>query len=288
LNIPATITTSNHLQQPTTTKRSQPLTLPVHAGRPTMNSHAQGYGPYFHCIQGRLFLTVEVRSPPINPFPAIDSQENIEALIGDALSQCPPQEGPSAPPPIGAPPLASQPGLDLSLIGSESLIPPPNNPLMIDWLWVPSPLPVVDEASVLSQQLPLAADQPLPEPGSMPQNGALWDATPMTEPWTPIPNQGFSPPPTSPATVVPPNTSPAPDATARHTNMAASPFSCPLCPSGHNAKRTLHRHIWVYHRDYAREHNIPSENEECPFCHRIMRKDNLKRHVDKHHKRGLA
>jgi hypothetical protein len=272
--------TSNH-QAFTTTDSACPRR------RATMNSHAQGYGPYFHCIQGRLFLTVEVRSPPINPSPAIGLQENIRALIGETLFRCPSQQGPSAPPLTGAPPLASQPGLDPNLIWSGPLASPPQNYPMTEWVLDPSMLPLPDEVPVFSQQLSAAVDQSLLDPVSIPNRGP-WDVPPMADPWTPIPDEAFALSPASPRTIDPRNTTPTSEDVPHHTHVAASPFSCPLCPSGHNAKRTLHRHLWVKHREYARENNIPSEEEECPVCHRIMRKDNLKRHVDTHHKRGGA
>ncbi|KAH6842402.1 hypothetical protein B0I37DRAFT_356480 [Chaetomium sp. MPI-CAGE-AT-0009] len=49
-------------------------------------------------------------------------------------------------------------------------------------------------------------------------------------------------------------------------------FRCPLTPAttarcarGFTDARTLHRHLWTHHKDYAREHAVPSEEARCPY-----------------------
>jgi hypothetical protein len=103
-----------------------------------MNSHAQGSGPYFHNVRGRLFLTAEVPSP-INPFPTFNWQEGIDHLIIENLSQYPLHEELSAPPLNGTAPITSQLGFDLNTIRSQlGLISPHNDPPIPDWLLYPS------------------------------------------------------------------------------------------------------------------------------------------------------
>ncbi|KAK4446003.1 hypothetical protein QBC34DRAFT_383676 [Podospora aff. communis PSN243] len=254
-----------------------------------MNSHAQGHVPIFHFFRGRLFLIVELQSP-INPSPMIEPPEGIDALIEEAVSQHSTQEGSSAPAPDSALPIASTPVLGgIDLIGGEPLIPPPNDTLMADFIPAPLPLLHSDEASGLSQELPLATHQPVLDPGLMPHQGAPWDAAPMADLWSPIPtDNAFVLSPPSLGTIDPRNIGLTPQAEAHQADTAPSSHSCPLCHRGHNAKRSLHRHIWTSHEQYARQNDIPSEAAECPVCHCTMRKDNLKRHIRTHRGGGLA
>ncbi|KAK0620705.1 hypothetical protein B0T14DRAFT_567437 [Immersiella caudata] len=241
-----------------------------------MNSYTQGYGPYFHNVRGRLFLTVEVPSPPINPFPVVDWQAESDLLLGGALLQYTLHEGLSAPPLNGAAPITPQPGVNLNTIGTQpGLIPPPNDHPIPDWVLDPLVPPPAAQTLMPIPQEPV-------DLGLDPSNAAL-----LLIFSPPLPGQGAPSPPT-PAIVDPRNMNPVLEATAHHINVAVNRFSCPLCFRAHATKRTFHRHLWTHHRPYAQQNNIPSEYEECGICHRNMRRDNLKRHTDTRHGGRLA
>ncbi len=64
--------------------------------------------------------------------------------------------------------------------------------------------------------------------------------------------------------------------------------TCPVCFDTKGSARDVDRHIWAHHRDYATEHQVPSEERRCPHrhCPYVGRKDNLNRHIKAKH-RGL-
>lgn len=67
-------------------------------------------------------------------------------------------------------------------------------------------------------------------------------------------------------------------------------FQCPRCEFGGTDTRSLRRHIWAEHEDYAEKNKIPSEKEKCKFpgCKYWARKDNVLRHWKKRHCNGAA
>ncbi|KAK4656325.1 hypothetical protein QC762_310335 [Podospora pseudocomata] len=62
-------------------------------------------------------------------------------------------------------------------------------------------------------------------------------------------------------------------------------FQCPVCAINCGETRARNRHIWAEHSEYAKENDIPSEQEACPFpgCRYRGRKDNVPRHYKTQH-----
>ncbi|KAK4126775.1 hypothetical protein N657DRAFT_677509 [Parathielavia appendiculata] len=84
---------------------------------------------------------------------------------------------------------------------------------------------------------------------------------------------------------------PLPPRNKKHERKHRQPsFYCPLphCGKGHSDKRALARHLWAQHPDFARESNTRSEKVKCshPGCPYEGRKDNFKRHMQRHEKKG--
>jgi hypothetical protein len=71
----------------------------------------------------------------------------------------------------------------------------------------------------------------------------------------------------------------------KHEHIHTRPLQCHLCESPFRAaeRKDLNRHFWVWHKEYARENGIPSDNVECPDCGEETRSDNLKRHKTRKH-----
>ncbi len=74
------------------------------------------------------------------------------------------------------------------------------------------------------------------------------------------------------------------------------PERCPLCPKTATAARTIERHLWTRHPQFALLSGVRSELRNCPFhgCRYRGRKDNTSRHYRVKHggsikwKKGMA
>lgn len=77
--------------------------------------------------------------------------------------------------------------------------------------------------------------------------------------------------------------------TSNKEKRAPNPrYQCPRCRFGGTDTRSLRRHIWAEHEDYAEQNKIPTEKEQCKFpgCKYWARKDNVLRHWRKKHCNG--
>jgi hypothetical protein len=62
-------------------------------------------------------------------------------------------------------------------------------------------------------------------------------------------------------------------------------FGCEVyesCQYYAGERKDLHRHIWVYHEEYAKGNNIPDPRGECQACGKsFSRKDRISRHLSR-------
>ncbi|KAM7197079.1 hypothetical protein V8F33_005738 [Rhypophila sp. PSN 637] len=73
----------------------------------------------------------------------------------------------------------------------------------------------------------------------------------------------------------------------RHMKTKAHfpPLVCearPECQNREAQRRDMNRHYWRVHKAWAKENNIPEQEQICHACGQTLaRKDNIKRHLDK-------
>ncbi|KAK4033522.1 zinc finger protein zas1 [Parachaetomium inaequale] len=132
--------------------------------------------------------------------------------------------------------------------------------------------------------------------------------TPVSQPRTSATPESASPAaadPSLPQTLPCSNAScpavfPTLSALRKHERKHRTSFHCPIpgdggkppnnkrCTQGFLDARALHRHLWTQHKEYARAHNLPSEQVRCPVCAYTGRGDNVARHVRQRHGEGGA
>jgi hypothetical protein len=73
---------------------------------------------------------------------------------------------------------------------------------------------------------------------------------------------------------------------SKHYHNHEKRRECQICKVGVGAEtKDLNRHMWTHHPNEASENDLPRQDERCEECDYKGRKDNLKRHKDKKHKK---
>lgn len=74
----------------------------------------------------------------------------------------------------------------------------------------------------------------------------------------------------------------------KHERIHTLPYKCPVpdCSKRGAEMRSVHRHLWTAHKDYALREKIPCEDAVCQVegCGKVCRSDNMKRHMRLKHR----